>query len=412
MNATVKSDFDIRPRRGLAGATVLQIVPTLQPNRTAHVAVNVAQALVRIGARAIIAGEDGPLVETVKSFGGEWVYYPDTTFNFFKLKSNVELLARLVKREGIDIVHAKGVGAAWSALPAVAHAGANLVTELPDLSPAQLMLGGTYLRAVSSGDRIIAPSAFEAKPIIERYRVPRERIKVIPRGIDIASFDPARINPARVVALRQTWGVPSGAHVVLAPGSIALWNGQATLVEAARILLETGVRSVTFVLAGDDRRHRRHVRALVRLAQANGVYPLFRIIGECQDMPTALAAADIVVIPWIKPPVSGRAVAEAQAMARPVITSTAGPLGEYLLAPPQVPDDLRTGWAVPPGAAHELARALGEALALDVDAYRKLSARARQFAAYMFSPESVVTATLEVYISLLQAATYADVTNI
>ncbi len=409
MIATADADTDMRPRRGLAGATVLQIVPALRPSRTAQVAVNVAQALVRVGARAIVAGESGPLVETVKSFGGEWIEYPDTTFNFLKLKSNVELLAKLLKRERIDIVHAKGVGAAWSALPAVEHVGASLVTELPDLSPAQIMLGGFYLRAISSGDRIIVHSAFDAGPIIERYRVPRERIKVIPRGIDIASFDPARISPARVVALRQAWGVPSGAHVVLAPGRIAPWNGQTILVEAARILIESGVRTVTFVLAGDDRRHPRHVRAIVKQAQAAGVYPLFRIIGECPDMPAAFAAADIVAVPWIKPPVTGRVVAEAQAMARPVITSTAGALGEYLLVPPQVPDELRTGWTVPPAAPSELARALGEALSLDVDGYRKLSARARQFAAYMFSPESVVTATLEVYISLLQATTYADV---
>jgi glycosyltransferase involved in cell wall biosynthesis len=115
------------------------------------------------------------------------------------------------------------------------------------------------------------------------------------------------------------------------------------------------------------------------------------------------------VVPWIKPPVSGRVAAEAQAMARPVITSAVGALGEYLLVPPQVPEDLRTGWTVPPAAPRELAQALGEALSLDVDGYRKLSARARQFATYMFSPESVVTATLEVYISLLQAVTYADV---
>jgi glycosyltransferase involved in cell wall biosynthesis len=125
--------------------------------------------------------------------------------------------------------------------------------------------------------------------------------------------------------------------------------------------------------------------------------------GHCTNMPAAIAAADIVVVPYIKPPVSGRVVAEAQAMARPVIASSVGALPECLLAPPRIADELRTGWVVPPGETEELARALGDVLTLDAKATSALGDRARQFAAYMFSPESVVTATLEVYNSLLQA---------
>jgi glycosyltransferase involved in cell wall biosynthesis len=410
MAGEVEADVPM-PARSLAGATVLQIVPSLRAGRTAQVAVNVAHALVRAGGRAIVAGEIGRLADDLKSFGGEWIAYPDTTANFFKLRNNVELLAKLFARERIDIVHAKSIGAAWSALPALQHSGAKFVTELPDLPYAQMVLGGFYLRAISSGDCVIVHSNHDARPMIDRYKVPLARLKVIPRGIDIGMYDPARVNPARVVALRQAWGVPSGAQVVLAPGRLAPWNGQMTLVEAARVLIEQGIRTVTFVLAGDDRRHPRYVRAIVKQAQAGGVYPLFRIIGEFADMPTAFAAADMVAVPWIRPPLTGRVVAEAQAMARPVITSSAGALGECLLSPPHVAEDLRTGWVVPPDDPADMARALAAALSFDVDGYRKLSARARQFAAYMFSPESVVTATLEVYISLLQAGTYADVAN-
>jgi glycosyltransferase involved in cell wall biosynthesis len=184
---------------------------------------------------------------------------------------------------------------------------------------------------------------------------------------------------------------------------VAPGNGQMTLIDTARILTNKGMRGGTFVFAGDDRRHPRHVRAIMQRIQNAGVQAQFRLVGHCADMPAAFAAADIVVVPYIKPPVTGRAVAEAQAMARPVIASSAGALPECLLAPPRIADELRTGWVVPPGEAEELARALGEVLTLDEKATRALGERARQFAAYMFSPESVVTATLEVYNSLLQA---------
>ena len=85
-------------------------------------------------------------------------------------------------------------------------------------------------------------------------------------------------------------------------------------------------------------------------------------------MPTALAAADVVVVPALEAPVLGRAVAEAQAMGRPVIASQLGMLPEHLLAPPRMPEGLRTGWTVKAGDAAELAQAIAAALTLDAAA--------------------------------------------
>jgi glycosyltransferase involved in cell wall biosynthesis len=90
-------------------------------------------------------------------------------------------------------------------------------------------------------------------------------------------------------------------------------------------------------------------------------------------------------------------------MARPVVTTNIGALPEHLIAPPRMPEDLRTGWIVNPGDPIDLARAISSALALDAAAYRALAVRARQFAEYMFSPRRVAAATLDVYSSLLEA---------
>jgi hypothetical protein len=49
----------------------------------------------------------------------------------------------------------------------------------------------------------------------------------------------------------------------------------------------------------------------------------------------------------------------------------------------------------------KLARALGAALALDVTGYEALGARARQFAEFVFFPQSVAEAFRGVYTSLL-----------
>lgn len=53
-----------------------------------------------------------------------------------------------------------------------------------------------------------------------------------------------------------------------------------------------------------------------------------------------------------------------------------------------------------PGNVGELARAVSAALALDATAYETLGARARQFAQFMFSPQSVAETIRGVYSSL------------
>jgi glycosyltransferase involved in cell wall biosynthesis len=88
-------------------------------------------------------------------------------------------------------------------------------------------------------------------------------------------------------------------------------------------------------------------------------------------------------------------------MGRPVVATTVGVLPENLLCPPRMRDDLRTGWLVRLGNVSELARAIASVFALDVTAYAALSARARQFAEFAFSPQSVAEAIRGVYTSLL-----------
>src|SRR5258707_3335249 len=78
--------------RTLAGATVLQIVPALRDSPQARTTVSPARALVQVGARAIVAGEHGELVDELKSFGGEWLPIASATMNLTKLSANTDTL--------------------------------------------------------------------------------------------------------------------------------------------------------------------------------------------------------------------------------------------------------------------------------------------------------------------------------
>ncbi len=396
----VKENLRRKPR-SLAGATILQIVPALTDDPAGHAAIDIALTLLQSGARAIIAGDGGPLVGELRAFGGEWLPMTNDTYNPFRIQSNASTLAKLIAGERIDIVHAQSAGAAWSARSATHRMPVFLVTSFPDQVAANSRLVTAFNRSLARGDRVIAPSSYVSRAMIERYGIPPARITIIPRSVDTTRFNPALVTADRIAAMRRVWGVLPEMRVVLTAGPLSPANGQMSMIEAARLLVGGGDRNIAFVFAGEDRGKARYGRSLRQRAHLHGVDTLCRFVGTPADMPTALAAADVVVVPATQPPLSGRAVAEAQAIGRPVIATTVGVLPENLLCPPRMRDDLRTGWLVRPSNVSELARSITAALSMDTTAYEALGARARQFAEFAFSPQSVAEAIRGVYTSLL-----------
>jgi len=387
--------------RSLAGATILQLVPAMRDDPAGQAAVEIARTLVEAGARAILAGQGGPLAGELRSFGAEWLPLPNDGWNPLQIRRNAARLANLVAAERIDIVHAQSAAAAWSALQAVHKQPVFLVTSFSDRLPANRWPGTLYGQSLTRGDRLIAPSSYVSLAMIERYRIKPERITVIPRAVDTTTFNPAAISSDRIAALRRVWGLLPNTRAVLVSGRIAPWNGQLSALDAARLIFAQGRRDLAFVFAGEDRSHARFAAQLRRRAAMHGIDTMCRFVGHCDDMPAAHAVADVVAIPALQPPLTGRAAAEAQAVGRPVVTTAIGMLPENVLAPPRMKPELRTGWIVRPGQPGELAGAIDQALSLDPTATEALGARARQFAEFMFSPQSVAAAIRGVYTSLL-----------
>jgi glycosyltransferase involved in cell wall biosynthesis len=390
-----------RPRT-LPGATVLQIVPALIEEHQARMAADTAFALLRSGARAIIAGGDGPLVSEIQAFGAEWMRLDCETDNPLRLRACTRRLIEYIGTERVDLVHARGEGAARSAAGARTRTGIWLVNSYVHRAAPPRWRNKPYGRALAAGDRVLAPSAYLAERLLERHPVERERVVVIPRRIDTEAFDPAAVWPARITALRRAWKIRRGERVVLVPGRIEPRKGQLELVDVARVLVNGGLDHTVFILVGDDSLHPDYARAISEHARSQGVAQMVRRVGACSDMPAAYAVADLVLVPAVEPPMFGLVAGEALAMERPVIAPAVGPLPEYVQAPPQVPDDAQLGWLTPLDGEVALARTLAASAAMDNAALHAMGVRGRKFALATFAPAHIAASTLSVYSTLFE----------
>src|SRR2546423_12166408 len=90
--------------RGLPGATVLHVLTALTETPAARAAVDTAVALLRSGARVIVAAEDGPLNSELQGLGGEWVRLGTETANPPAPSRHARPLAHLVSTARRDLV--------------------------------------------------------------------------------------------------------------------------------------------------------------------------------------------------------------------------------------------------------------------------------------------------------------------
>lgn len=384
-----------------AGITVLQIIPALDAGGAERTTIDIADALTRAGARALVATEGGRLVGELQARGGLWIPFNASTKNPLRIWGNARRLERLVREEKIDLIHARSRAPAWSAKLATKKLNLPFVTTYHGAYSASSPLKKRYNGVMAEADIVIANSNFTAATIKENWPEAAERLRVIHRGTDLTAFTPSAVSFERVEALRRAWNVAPHQRIVLLPGRLTAWKGQRVLIDAAAILKQKGIEDTVFVLAGDAQGRDGYVADLDSRIAARGLKGLVLRVGHCADMPAAYLSAAAVAIPSTSPEAFGRTAVEAQAMGCPVVVSDHGATSETVLAPPEIVGNLRTGWRTPVGDADALADALMEALTLGASARDGLAARARSHVEAHFSLDVMCNATLDAYAELL-----------
>ena len=211
---------------------MLQVLPALVSGGVERGTLEIAEALVGAGWRALVASAGGPLVEPLERLGARHVALPLGRKSPLGIWRNAAALAALVRAEGVGIVHARSRAPAWAALLAARRTGAHLVTTYHGTYNEGWPGKRLYNSVMARGERVIAISGFIAEHLRARHGTDPARLRVIPRGVDERRFDPAAVPPARVAALRRAWDVPEGRPVVMLPGRLTRWKGQTVLLDA------------------------------------------------------------------------------------------------------------------------------------------------------------------------------------
>ena len=369
---------------------LLQVLPALRSGGVERGTLEIAEAQIAAGFRAIVASAGGEMVPPLEALGAKHITLPLTAKSPLAIWRNAAALGALMRAEGVALIHARSRAPAWSALMAARRAGLPFVTTYHGAYNEGFPGKRFYNSVMARGDRVIAISHFIADLIRTRHGVPEARLRVIPRGVDPRRFDPALVSAERIEKLRTAWGLPDGRLIIMLPARVTRWKGQMVLVEAMARLPGDSLA----LLVGDAEERPAFKAELLARIESLGLKDRVRLVGHANDMPAALMLADVVIHASTDAEAFGRTVIEAQAMARPVIASDLG-------APRETVAEGVTGWRTPPGDAAALAEAISKALAMPTEERAALGARARAAVLSGYTTEAMQAATMAVYRELI-----------
>ena len=294
-------------------------------------------------------------------------------------------LRELIRRGHYDIVHFHTARAHALAPYARGTAGALIVTRRMDYVPNRLFAPWLFNRAV---DGVAAISKGVAQALMQAG-VRRERIVLIPSGVDCERFAP----PDEKLRLQARAKIGAGADdIVLGTvGALTPRKGHSLLLRALALMAksrsrstnEQGSRLLCFI-AGAGPSHEAITAEISKLGLGDSV----RMLGAIEDPRALLWALDVFVMPSQMEGL-GVAVIEAMAAGLPVVACAVGGLRDAV-------EHGRTGWLVSPDDEHVMADALTR-LSAAPELRASMGAAGREMALTKFSMEKMAQRTLALY---------------
>ncbi|HET7126936.1 MAG TPA: glycosyltransferase [Lysobacter sp.] len=350
--------------------TVIQLLPALEAGGVERSTLEIAEALVAAGHRAIVVSKGGRLLPQLEAIGAEHVALDIGRKSPLTLRHAVAL-RKLFAEMQADIVHARSRLPAWLAwfalrgMPETARP--SFVTTAHGLnSPSR------YSAIMARGERVVCVSNSVRDYLREHYpQLDPAKLVVIPRGIDPARFPrspwPDRDARARIAAQFPQLG--GNGPLLLLPGRGTRLKGHADALQLLARLRGDGLDARLWMPGAREAGREAYIAELEALLQALGIAGAVAMTPPTDAIAAAYAASDLVLQLSRKPEAFGRTVVEALSVGRTVLGWGHGGVGDLL---------------------HEL-QPSGVAPPFDMDA---LASKARALLAQPPSPAATIPHTL------------------
>lgn len=369
---------------------VLELVNVRWWNASAEYGIHVALGLHRRGHRVIVVGErNSPPLREAQRLGLPFRPANMESHRPEALLSSLVALARLIKRERIQVINAhRAEGHLCAALTSlVLGKKVGVVRTRGDVRPPKSHWLNRILHHRLT-DAIVLPSEAMRKPVSEGLCLSPDTPCLIPPGVDLGRFTKHRSTEE----WRKTLGWTDQETVVGIVGRYSPIKGHSVFLKAAHLVLESNPQT-TFVIVGHEAQIK--TEDLQGLARRLGFADRVRFTGFVPDVAPYIGAFDVAVVASLGSEVICRVTLEYMAAAKPVV-------GTNVNAIPEIVVHGSTGLLVPPGDPRAMSEAI-LSLAQNPLKARALGQAGRRRVEAEFTLDHLVQRTEAMYRKVIEA---------
>ncbi|MBF0254556.1 MAG: lipopolysaccharide heptosyltransferase II [Candidatus Omnitrophica bacterium] len=367
---------------------ILQIVPELSSGGVERGTVDFARVLCRDGHKSVVISSGGSLVPALVEAGVIHYTLKVHKKSLFSILFEAQTVARIIRSEAIDIVHARSRVPAWIAWIACRKARVPLVTTCHGVYGTH-----AFSRVMGWGKLVIAISHAVSRHMKERFGVPHQRIRLIHRGVNLAEFTAHD----EAAAAAPDDGANSGDVIRAATrkrevvvgivGRITPIKGHKVMIKAMARTLRTFRNAKLWIIGQASRQ--RYLEELQLLCQKLRIESSVEFMGTQPKIPELLRKMDLLVAPAVGEEAFGRVLIEAGACGVPVIASRIGGIVDVI-------EHGKDGMLVTAGDPAALAEAMIGILS-DPESASRLAANMKRKVKTEFVDSLMFEKTLEVY---------------
>ena len=270
------------------------------------------QLLLERGLRvSIVCRPDSPLGERCLRFNpANFTYFPLEMRRPFSLPTLISL-AKIIRGAKPDILHSHSSIDSWLIAITGQFLGVPIVRSRHVKIPIRNHIFNRWLYA-KAPRRILTSGQGIAQMVAEQARIPLDKIKSIPAGVDFRRFD-LKISGEKI---RKELGVEPHQPLIGKIAVIRGWKGYDYFVDSAPLVLKN-FPEARFVIVGDGPGY----QSICSRVKKHGLEKSIFVLGHREDIPEIMAALDIHCVASFAVEGTTQVIPQAFAMRTPVVST-------------------------------------------------------------------------------------------
>ncbi len=352
---------------------ILQILPTLDVGGVETGTIDLSKELIKRGHKVIVVSGGGKLVKNLIEMNVKHIELAVHKKSPITILESIKKLEAIIKDERVDIVHSRSRVPNIIAFFAARHTGAKFITT------AHGYYSNHFISRVTGWAKfVIVASSVIGRHMIEDFKVPYERIKLIPRGVDLDKF-----------VFKAPAASSKSEYKIGVVGRITPIKGHGFFLQAIARVVRLFPKVKALIVGDAPKDKPRYIENLKTLTKQLQIEKYVEFLGAQYDIPKIMSGLDLLVLPSIGQEAFGRVIIEASASGVPVIATRIGGAMEII-------EDGHTGVLVKPGDILEMVNSIIRVLK-DRELSKNIAIEARKKIEREYSLVKMTEDTIKVY---------------